>query len=161
MSIGAISLSGDKELKRKLQRISDAAERKVGRQALVQAARPIIQAAKANISMKGASRKRRREFRAAGKPGSVTGNLRKSIGYRLKTYKRTGVMVLVLGPRWPQGAHGHLLEYGTAQRQTSEGLNRGIGPALPFLRPAWDANIGRAKAILQDVTRIGILAAAT
>jgi len=156
-SIGAISLSGDKQLQRKLQRISDYVETKLSRDALKQAAAPIIKAAKANIATKGASRKRKREFNIGGKPVSGTGNLRKSIGYRMKTYKTSGVLVLVLGPRWPLGAHGHLVEFGTQARFTADGVFRGIGPAKPFLRPAWDANIGQAKRIIQSVARLGIL----
>jgi len=155
--IGAISLSGDKQLLGKLKRISEYAENKLARQGLVLAAAPIIKAAKANIATKGASRNRKGEFRASGKPVSDTGNLRKSIGWRLKTYRRSGVIVLVLGPRWPLGAHGHLIEFGTKLRTTQTGASRGVGPALPFLRPAWDANIGKAKSILQEVARLGIL----
>ena len=159
-TVAGISLSGDKQLARKLQRVSKAVETKLARSALVVAARPIIQAAKSNIGPRRLSRKRERMFRASGKPVSHTGNLRKSIGWRIKAYRRNSVLVLVLGPRWPLGAHGHLVEFGTVQRYGPDGKSTGIGPALPFLRPAFDANIGKAKALMHGVMSLGLETAA-
>lgn len=160
-SIAGIALSGDKQLKRKLQRLHQAAETKLARHALLQAGRPMVKAIKQNIGTMRMSRKREAEFTARGLPGSFTGNLRRSIGQAVRQYKRTGVVLLVIGPRWPMGAHGHLVEYGTQPRFTKAGAFRGKMPAMPFMRSAWDANIGSSKAILQNTMRVGVLREAT
>jgi len=89
-----------------------------------------------------------------------TGKLKRSIGRRFKFYRGTGTDVVVIGPRQRrgdekvrstgllstkttiikaiEGYHGHLVEYGTVARYTKSGAFRGIGPAQPFMRPAWD-----------------------
>ena len=157
LNIAAIALSGDKQLARKLMRLHRVAEDKLAKHSLVSAAKPMIKAIRQNIGGKRMTKKRRAEFAARGMPGSVTGNLRRSIGYRLRQYKRTGVIILVLGPRWPLGAHGHLVEFGTAPRYTSDGKFVGKMPAMPFMRNAWDANIAQCRKIIQEVQRIGIL----
>ena len=61
-----------------------------------------------------------------------TGALRKSIG--VQTSRRRFGLVKI-GPRWPQGAHGHLVEFGTAHSAPQ-----------PWLRPAFDAMKGAALA---------------
>lgn len=57
-------------------------------------------------------------------PKGKTGNLRRSFIYRKKTTKNT--VYYVVGPSWPKGAHGHLMEFGTGQRWTLTGKYRGI-----------------------------------
>lgn len=156
-TIGGISLAGDKQLSRRLMKLHPALQKKIAKDALVKASRPMIKAIKGNIGGLRVSKKRQAEFEAAGFPGSVTGNLRKSIGYRLRQYRTSGVIILVLGPRNPEGAHGHLVEYGTAPRFTADGSFRGKMPALPFMRPAWDATIGTSRQVMQSTVRLGIL----
>jgi hypothetical protein len=60
------------------------------------------------------------------------GNLKASIGRVIRYYKNTGTILHVIGPRWPKGAHGHLLEFGTAERvQYTTGRRTGK------VRPRW------------------------
>ena len=43
-------------------------------------------------------------------------------------------------PRKPKGSHRHLVEYGTKERKTTSGANRGKMPAIPFMKPAEQAH---------------------
>jgi hypothetical protein len=66
--------------------------------------------------------------KSAGSPG----DLKRSI--RAKYYfQGLGAMVL---PAKPKGSHRHLVEYGTGERRTSTGANRGRNTANPFMEPA-------------------------
>lgn len=47
--------------------------------------------------------------------------------------------------------HAHLAEFGTAERHTHRGKSTGTMPRKPFMRPAWDANIGR---VFQDTGKM-------
>lgn len=152
---GGLVLTGERQLSRKLMRLQPAVQKKIGKDALVKAARPIIRATKANIGGSRLSKKRRAELKALGFPRDFTGNLRRSIGYRLRRYGKR--LIIVLGPRRPKGAHGHLVEYGTAPRYTDGGEFRGKMPALPFMRPAWDTNLPTAQAIMRSIVQAGIL----
>jgi HK97 gp10 family phage protein len=60
------------------------------------------------------------------------GDLKRSIRPR---YFDQGLSATVV-PRKPKGAHRHLVEYGTGQRSTRSGANRGKMPAMPFMGPA-------------------------
>ena len=53
------------------------------------------------------------------------GDLIKSIKVKTVTYDDDGRIVAVVGPSWPQGNHGMLLELGTSRQ-----------PPRPFIRPA-------------------------
>ena len=91
-------------------------------------------------------------------PRGKTGNLRKSLavsrGRRVRRYGRR--LVAVVGPAWPEGAHGHLIERGTRRRRTKTGADRGIMPARPFLEPAYDATKTAAVAKVKQKIRQGI-----
>jgi HK97 gp10 family phage protein len=106
---------GAKELEQALKQLPKATAKGVLRRALSNAAKPTAQAAESLA------------------PRGATGNLQASIeiSTRLKKSqkhgKRTGVE-LFIGATTPQGAHAHLLEFGTAKMS-----------AQPFLRPAWDS----------------------
>ena len=140
-----VDLTGDKELMRKLDKLSAKIGRRVLRKAVRAGGAPIVKAAKSRVP-------------------KDTGNLKKSIGQRFKWYNMSQTMVTVVGPRIRYkkektllgktvtskdatgkkisllaGQHGFLVEYGTKPRYTKNGAFRGIGPAQPFMRPAWDA----------------------
>lgn len=66
--------------------------------------------------------------KSAGSPG----DLKKSIRSKF-FYEGLGAMVM---PAKPKGSHRHLVEYGTQERRTSKGANRGKAPAQPFMIPA-------------------------
>lgn len=63
-----------------------------------------------------------------GKPGDLKRSIRPK-------YFDQGLSATVV-PRKPKGAHRHLVEYGTGQRSTRSGANRGKMPAMPFMGPA-------------------------
>lgn len=51
---------------------------------------------------------------------------------------------MFMGPNYRPGTpgyapHAHLVEFGTEERVTKGGVNRGRMPAQPFIRPAYDA----------------------
>lgn len=69
---------------------------------------------------------------------------------RLKT--RHTVLIRAFAP------HAHLVELGTAPRQTRSGAYRGRAPAQPFMRPAWaieGANVKRdiSRQLWQNIAR--------
>lgn len=41
--------------------------------------------------------------------------------------------------------HGHLVEFGTEERQRKDGASTGTMPAIPFLLPAWRLNRARVQ----------------
>lgn len=85
-------------------------------------------------------------------PVGKTGNLADSIGV-VKASTRgslnTGLGAVSAGPRRNRpykGFAGHLVEYGTKQRSTRKGANRGQMPTKPFAHPAWDATRAEVEA---------------
>lgn len=84
-------------------------------------------------------------------PEGPTGNLVDSIGVvkdRSKGLKELGI--IYAGPRRGRykGYAAHLVEFGTKQRSTQKGANRGVMPAKPFMEPAWETT---RSAVLDDI----------
>lgn len=91
-------------------------------------------------------------------PVGPTGNLRRGIATKAKRYPKTGAAVAVVGFRKPgskgppkqgtkrrnrsadQTYHQFLVEYGSKQRFTKKGANRGRMPAKLILVQAWRAS---------------------
>lgn len=83
-------------------------------------------------------------------PVGLTGNLADSIGI-VKTQELGGIAV---GPRIGgnyKGFAGHLVEYGTKRRRTRRGANRGVMPAKPFERPAWEQMDSQVEANIAGI----------
>lgn len=82
-----------------------------------------------------------------------TGLLRRSIGRKVKTYRQSGLVIGIVGPRAnivgddgdKPSKYGSLVEFGTS-----------TSPARPFLRPAFDAAKDRMLAAMRDVLREAI-----
>lgn len=76
-------------------------------------------------------------------PEGPTGNLVDSIGAKRISITRAGAVGEVhVGARRGgkyKGYAGHLVEYGTKQRETKKGANRGVMLAEPFADPAFRA----------------------
>lgn len=74
-------------------------------------------------------------------PEGPTGNLVDSIGaYRSPKKSERQAGSVIVGPRRRgkyKGYAGHLVEYGTRNRQTKKGANRGVMPKKPFAKPAF------------------------
>ncbi len=66
---------------------------------------------------------------------------------------------VAIRPSYGTAPHAHLVEFGTGPRMSPRGF-RGIMPAQPFMRPAFNRNVKRAsevsgKLILKAVDKIG------
>lgn len=72
--------------------------------------------------------------KSRGKPGDLKRSIRPK-------YFDGGFSATVV-PRKPKGSHRHLVEYGTGNRVTKSGANRGKMPAMPFMNPAEQGNEG-------------------
>lgn len=105
--------------------------------ALRKSGRPVVSRAK-SLAPKGGERKGRK----AGKK-----HLRDTITSVVRDYGET--KVLVVGPAYPAGAHGHLVEFGTVARKHKSGKRTGAMPPRPFLRPAVEATLGEQKAAFE------------
>jgi HK97 gp10 family phage protein len=82
-------------------------------------------------------------------PRGKTGNLVNSIGTeKLPISKASALGAVRTGPRRGgnyKGFAGHLVEFGTKRRRTRRGANRGIMPAIPFVRPAFKSTEGQVN----------------
>ncbi len=116
-----IDIQGDKKLIRKLDRLERRTARSIKRKGLRAGSSVLLKAVR-----KAAPRD--------------TGNLRKSMTRKFKTYGGRNVIVIV-GPAWPKGAHGHLVEFGTKPRATRAGQSTGSMPANPFFEKAIRASL--------------------
>lgn len=139
---------GMRAMERELKKIADVVDPRgkrlaggVVRTAIKAATAPVLKAAKKLI---------------AGK--KHTGNLWRSLavsrGRRIRRYAR--MLVAVIGPNWPMGAHAHLIERGTRNRKTSKGENRGRMPKFPFLNPAFREKRAASQRIMAERIRVGI-----
>lgn len=143
-------------LRRRLDRLAPSVRNKVARPTLVKMATPLKRAMRANILGKTGTRTRGSTRTPGDKPGSVTGNLKRSIGHRVRRYG--GFFLIVVGPTWPQGAHGHLVEYGhrISRTKLATGFLAGIRnrgkvlgqvPPHPFAWPAFNQTRGQVETI--------------
>ena len=74
------------------------------------------------------------------KAGAPTSDIRESIGFITKKDDKYPKVTLI-GPRYSNGYNGqlaHIFEFGTRERFTKDGENRGYITAHPFIRPAFD-----------------------
>lgn len=122
-----VRVRGLKRLKKELEGVPEKLRRKALRAGQTKASRIIITEARNRVPVR-------------------FGLLKKSLGRKSKTYRKTGTVVSVIGPR--KGfrtervgqaniyddpvKYAHLVEYGTSHSSPK-----------PFLRPAWDHNKGR------------------
>lgn len=90
-----------------------------------------------------------------------TGSLKKSIGQKVKNYRRAGVVAAIIGARSKRyetrrgmrnpAYYAHLIELGVKPHRL--GRRGGVHPgfnARPFMRPAWDAAAPRAREAVID-----------
>lgn len=99
-------------------------------------------------------------------PVGPTGNLRRGIATKAKRYPKTGAAVAVVGFRKAgskgppkegtkrrnkasdKTQHQFLVEYGSKQRFTKNGANRGRMPANPVVQQAWRASESQVAGLL-------------
>lgn len=157
MATTGIKILGDKALEATLAGMVRRVESGVMSKALRAGSRPLIRQARANLT---ANR------------NVKTGRLKRSINVRIKRYGRMRTLAVV-GPRFPEGAHGHLVEFGTVARYSGgegalmlgdhEGRRkqkrvalkatarvfRGFMPANPFMLPAFFATHAESLRIIR------------
>ena len=71
---------------------------------------------------------------------------------RVKVRKYDTVSVAVIGPEYPAGALGHLIEFGHREILYGRDTGRRV-PPKPFLRPAADETRGEQDAAMLNVLR--------
>lgn len=99
-------------------------------------------------------------------PVGPTGNLKRGVATKAKRYAKSGAAVAVVGFRKAgskgppkegvkrrnkasdKTQHQFLVEYGSKQRFTKSGANRGRMPALAPIRMAWQAAEAQVKGLL-------------
>ena len=120
-------IAGFKELEKALNTLPNAMSKAVLRGAIRKALAPVKQDAKNKVPVR-------------------TGGLRDSIVIGTKLVRsqqpggRTGAVRLYMGTSWPEGAHGHLIEFGTSNVS-----------ANPFMRPAWDAHKRNIPKVIGEI----------
>lgn len=93
-----------------------------------------------------------------------TGSLKKALGQRIKTYRRSKTVAAIVGPRSKRydtskgrrnpANYAHLVELGTRPHSIGRGTHPGR-PARPFMRPAWDAAApGARQAVIDKMQQI-------
>lgn len=133
-----MQLIGDAALIAKFQSLPAKLQKKHGRRAIAKAARRLVKAAKEKCPKR-------------------SGQLKKSLGFKPRTYK-TGVFAIV-GPRsgFRTEINGkphdpkkiaHLVELGHGGPHAA--------PAKPFLRPAFDQTVGSNVALIAAELRAGL-----
>lgn len=101
-------------------------------------------------------------------PVGPTGNLKRGIATKAKRYPRTGAAVAIVGFRKPGSSkppksgtkrrnkasdktqHQFLVEYGSKQRFTKSGANRGRMPAMHPIEQASRASMSQVKSLLES-----------
>ena len=90
-----------------------------------------------------------------------TGSLKKSIGQKVKQYRRNQTVTSIIGARSKRyetakgnrnpAYYAHLVEYGVSAHRTGKQGGRHPGfKARPFMRPAWDVAAPRAREAVID-----------
>jgi HK97 gp10 family phage protein len=89
-------------------------------------------------------------------PKGITHNLVESIGVTkepAKTLVNRAVGQIQAGPRRKgkyKGHHAHWNEFGTKQRETKSGANRGVMIPHPFMEPAFNQSKGQLEAQINN-----------
>lgn len=136
-----VSLSGDKALMRKFERLKSTTRRSIGRRAVQAGSTPILKAARKLV---------RRD----------TKQMRKSLGRKVKTYRGSGTSVAIIGPRSGFRAvvpdkHGkpklrepiyysHLEEFGTKHSSGSHFLEKALEQNKAAANNAMQSNLAGA-----------------
>jgi len=128
----SFKVEGLRDVERALDDLSKATGRAALRRALKKSAQPLVEGVKRRAPVDDGSLRDSVAIAARLAPSVA------KVARRLGDPKSS--VQLYLGPKWPEGAHGHLVEFGTAPRvKKSTGQAVGAMPAQPFMRPAWEA----------------------
>lgn len=128
-----LTITGDKQLERKLRKLP-----------------PKVQKAAAKSGLTYAAKRPRKLMRDKAKAIKRSGTLAKSIGTRVKSYRRTGISVAVIGPRVgfiaPNGQsaakYGIMLERGANGMQPQPFVRQTLAQTEPFAVRDFKTGIG-------------------
>lgn len=101
--VGVESVDGLAALSARLKTLPHKVERKIARQATNKAATPVLKQARKDAPVGDGLRP----------DGTSRKHLNKNLLKKTKTYSKDGVISVYIGARWPDAAHGHLVEDGT------------------------------------------------
>jgi HK97 gp10 family phage protein len=143
----ALNVQGWKDLEKALRDLGDDAQiKKAMKTALSDAGEIIARDARSRVRKKHGGLQESIDVRPTLSPRQKrerTGGLR-----------GPGTAEIFVGPTWPDGAHGVLVEFGTAVRHHKNGAIVGAMPPFPFMRPAWEA--GKARVLNEFGARLGL-----
>lgn len=151
-----MKLIGEKAILALLKKLGPRIGRKVTRGAMNKAANPIVRAARQNAKRLGSRRIARGRTRKGVYHIEIREGyqLARAIGKRVKTYTAQGVIYVAIGPKWPQGAHGHLIEYGhRPSGWYAKQASATFVPPYPFMRPAFDSQKRAALSVARQEHR--------
>lgn len=132
----------DRRLARNLRWLPQDVRRKIGRMALRQGAKRLVEAVKDEMQSQDIRR---------------TGEGIESIGHTIrldKLYKDE--LRAEIGPISPLGWYLHFIEFGTGPRVTDKGKSTGMVPAKPFMEPAFNATVDEIQNLIAGVLRTQI-----
>ncbi|MFZ5829136.1 MAG: hypothetical protein ACOY3P_03575 [Planctomycetota bacterium] len=165
-------LTGQEQLLRVFRELPPAVQRRVLRPTVTKSARPIAKQARLNArQLATPERRAERRRRGGGK------HLYQTIITKVRTYTQRGSVTASIGPSYPAGVHGHLVELGHRQarggtlrmpktsrrnkrdRNPRTGMGRVIGHVRgkPFLKPAWDRTVHQAAGLIRVHIGSGIV----
>jgi HK97 gp10 family phage protein len=142
MAKDTFKLEGGKDLERRLKKLGEKVYRKVTKQAVGAAATPVVKAAKANVE-------------------TDSGLLKKSLGKKVVTFKKTQTVAAIVGARRSvegnvrgkvrkPSRYAHLVEKGHIDEHGNH------IPAEPFLRPALEQSGAKAMDLMQNKLAAGL-----
>ena len=125
----------DKELVRKLAKLSGRLSGTIARKALRSGSVPVIAAERQIVPVD-------------------TGGLRRSITKKIRT--KNGRTYAVIGPALPEGAHAHLVESGTTERFTAGGKSTGSVTGIRWMERAFEQSAPQASVEIERAIKDGL-----
>lgn len=136
-----VRIEGLRELEKALQELPRATAKNVMRRGLIEAAQPTLEHARSLVPVATGglrdslevSTKAKRGFKKDFSGANATG--------RSTQLPSASAIQVYIGPSFPDGFHGHLIEFGTSRTSPQA-----------FLRPAWDATKDQVLASISGFT---------
>lgn len=125
-----ISFAGDKEMQANLKRLSIAMKEKILKDAVTEAGKPIVAEAKSLVPTRT--------------DGGESRGLKDLIIMKVKHYRRSEMVMAIIGAEWPAGNAAYPLEKGHKTTLKAGNEGKAFVEPRPFLEPAFD----RAKQTL-------------
>ena len=141
----SVGVAGIKEAEAVLKQFEHESRTSVFPQGVRRAANVVKAEAKRNAPIRGewsTLKSKKQKAKDAQRP-----SLRDLMWVKLITYPN-GTVLGIVGPRRPQGAHGHLVEFGHKGKFWSKEWGGKMVRPHPFLRPAADTTMGAQQSAM-------------